>query len=540
MPDGQNIAAEQAVRVGRVVSVSGSTARGMLDASSNDSANTTVRIGGLLKIATPRSVLFGVVSTLGVDDPMLDRGHGEKQFVEIELLGEAVGARIDSTKLSFQRGVSDYPTLGAPIHLAVGTDLAQVYARPSETNVCVGALFQDDQVPAYLITDELLGKHFAVLGTTGVGKSCALALVLRAILAENPSGHIVLLDPHNEYSQAFADRAEMLSPEDLQLPYWLLNFEEVVQVLIGDRGADTVTQAAILKEAIVAAKIKFAGDGASVEHITVDTPVPYRLGDLMRILDEGMGQLDKPENSVPYLRLKARIESLKADRRYGFMFSGLVVRDNLADILARILRIPVDGKPLTVVDLSGVPSEIVDVVVSVLCRMIFDFAVWSAREHATPVLLVCEEAQRYVPSDESLGFAPTRRVISQIAKEGRKYGVALCLVSQRPSELSSSILSQCNTLFALRMSNDQDQDFVSRALPESAKGFLGALASLRTRDAIVVGEGVSVPMRLRFNELASQYQPRSSSAAFSEAWRSDEEPRALIADTIARWRLQQR
>ncbi len=540
MPDGQNITVEQAARVGRVVSVSGSTARGILSAGPGAPTGTAVRIGGLLKIETAKSVLFGVVSALGVDDPDIESTDGEKQFVEIELLGEAVGARINSTALGFQRGVSDYPTLGAPIFMASHADLSQVYARPAVTNVCVGALFQNDQVPAYLITDELLGKHFAVLGTTGVGKSCALALILRAILAENPSGHIVLLDPHNEYAQAFADRAETLSPEDLQLPYWLLNFEEVIQVVIGDRGADTVTQAAILKEAIVAAKIKFAGDGAAVEHITVDTPVPYRLGDLLRILDEGMGQLEKPENSVPYLRLKARIESLKADRRYGFMFSGLVVRDNLADILARILRIPVSGKPLTVVDLSGVPSEIVDVVVSVLCRMIFDFAVWSARELSTPVLLVCEEAQRYVPSDESLGFAPTRRVISQIAKEGRKYGVALCLVSQRPSELSGSILSQCNTLFALRMSNDQDQDFVSRALPESARGFLGALASLRTRDAVVVGEGVSVPMRLRFNELAEQYRPQSASAAFSTAWRDDREPRSLIADTVARWRLQQR
>ena len=537
MPDGQNIAAEQAVQVGRVVAVSGSTARGILAGASGAHG---VRIGGLLKIETPKSLLFGVVSALDVHEPAVEAADGERQFVEIELLGEAVGARAASARFGFERGVSDYPALGAAIYAASRSDLAQVYARPAVTNVCVGALFQDDQVPAYLMTDELLGKHFAVLGTTGVGKSCALALILRAILAQNPSGHIVLLDPHNEYAQAFADRAEALSPEDLQLPYWLLDFEEAVQVMIGDRGAGTVAQASILKEAIVAAKGKFAGDQAAVEHITVDTPVPYRLGDLLRLLDEGMGQLDKPENSVPYLRLKARIESLKADRRYGFMFGGLVVRDNLADILSRVLRIPVDGKPLTIVDLSGVPSEIVDVVVSVLCRMIFDFAVWSARAQATPVLLVCEEAQRYVPSDESLGFAPTRRVISQIAKEGRKYGVSLGLVSQRPSELSSSILSQCSTLLALRMSNDQDQDFVSRVLPESAKGFLGTLASLRTRDAVVVGEGVSVPMRLRFNELAEQYRPRSGSAVFSAAWRDDQEQRSLIADTVARWRLQQR
>ena len=253
-----------------------------------------------------------------------------------------------------------------------------------------------------------------------------------------------------------------------------------------------------------------------------------------------MGLLDKPESAIPYLRLKARIDELRSDRRYAFMFSGTAVRDDLADIMSRILRIPVAGKPLTIMDLSGLPSEIVDVVVSVLCRAIFDFAVWSEHDQATPVLLVCEEAQRYVPQDDRLGFGPTRRIISQIAKEGRKYGVSLCLVSQRPSELATSILSQCNTLFALRMTNEQDQDYVSKALPESAKGFVGSLASLRTRDAVVVGEGVTVPMRLRFGELPEAHRPSSGTAPFSHAWQQDTERPDSVETTINRWRRQQR
>src|SRR3546814_2131134 len=162
----------------------------------------------------------------------------------------------------------------------------------------------------------------------------------------------------------------------------------------------------------------------------------------------------------------------------------------MPDILARIIRVPVEGKPLTIFDLSGVPSEIVDDVVSLLCRTLFDFAIWSERDAAVPVLLICEEAHRYIPNESGHGFEPTRRIISRIAKEGRKYGLSLGLVSQRPSELSETILSQCSTLFALRMGNQKDQDFVRRALPESAEGMLGSLPALRNQQAAVVGEGV--------------------------------------------------
>ena len=530
----------RALRIGRVVAVSGSAVRGVLSDGPAESNDLTVRIGALLRIETSNALVFGIVSALNADEPPIFRADRERRLVDIELLGEAMGGRQNSVEIQFQRGVSSYPALGADIYTATRNDLARIYARPAATNICVGSLFQDDQIPAYLITDDLLGKHFAVLGTTGVGKSCAVALILRAILDKHPYGHIVLLDPHNEYAKSFGDRAETLNPESLHIPYWLLNGEEAVQVIVGTHDADAVTQASILKNAIVDAKTKFAGAESDSDHLTVDTPVPYRLGDLVRTLDSKMGLLDKPESAVPYLRLKARIDELRSDRRYAFMFSGTAVRDDLADIMSRILRIPVAGKPLTIMDLSGVPSEIVDVVVSVLCRAIFDFAVWSEHDQATPVLVVCEEAQRYVPQDDRLGFGPTRRIISQIAKEGRKYGVSLCLVSQRPSELATSILSQCNTLFALRMTNEQDQDYVSKALPESAKGFVGSLASLRTRDAVVVGEGVTVPMRLRFGELPEAHRPSSGTAPFSHAWQQDTERPDSVETTINRWRRQQR
>jgi DNA helicase HerA-like ATPase len=170
--------------------------------------------------------------------------------------------------------------------------------------------------------------------------------------------------------------------------------------------------------------------------------------------------------------------------------------------------------------------------------MIFDFALWSARDKAQPMLLVCEEAHRYIPSDERVGFSATKIALARIAKEGRKYGVSLCLVSQRPSELSTSVLSQCGTIFALRMGNEQDQSYVGRALPENAQSLLGVLPALRQQEAIVVGEGVTVPMRVRFAELPEAQRPRRSSAAFSQLWQDDTAKLDFVEDTVRRWRQQ--
>src|SRR4029077_12805896 len=193
----------------------------------------------------------------------------------------------------------------------------------------------------------------------------------------------------------------------------------------------------ILKDAITRARRRFATDDFGAVSVTVDTPVPFKASDLLRFLDEAMGRLDNPDSSAPYLRLGTRLESLRHDRRFAFMFSDwLVTRDTLAQIVGRLLRIPVNEKPLTIVDLSGVPTEIADVVVSMLCRLTFDFALWSEREQMPPVLLVCEEAHRYVPASPDLGFAAAGRAITRLARDGRKYGISLALITQLPSELS--------------------------------------------------------------------------------------------------------
>ena len=438
----------------------------------------------------------------------------------------------------FQRGVSTFPSLGDEVFATQKSDLSLVYARPEAATVQIGTIHQDSKLPAYILTDDLLGRHFAVLGTTGSGKSCAVALILRAILQRHNNAHIVLLDPHNEYWRTFGDAAEVLSPSNLQLPYWLLNFEEIVEVVLGSESRDVSASTAILHEAIAAAKKQFHKSEDDEISITVDTPLPYRLTDLIQNIDDEMGKLDKPEDTAPYHKVKNRINALRSDKRFSFMFGGLSVRDNMSDILSRILRIPVDGKPVTIMDLSGVPSEILNVVVSVLCRITFDFGLWS--ERAVPILLVCEEAHRYAPQSPDAGFEPTKRALSRIAKEGRKYGVSLCVISQRPSELATGMLSQCNTIFAMRLSNQKDQDFVRAAMSDNAIGIIDFLPSLHNGEAIAVGEGVPVPVRVSFEELPEEHRPLSGTATFSSAWQEESQDKGFLDEVISRWRRQRR
>ncbi|MFO1154486.1 MAG: DUF87 domain-containing protein [Rhodospirillales bacterium] len=532
-----DMGAEVMVGIGEVIAVSGSKVTGrLLEIGPGRHANA-VEFGGLVKIHTTDSQVFGVVAGF-----WMEAGQGERPspMMVIELLGEIPYSTDAIHGGRFQRGVCRYPRLGDPIEETTQDDLALIYARPTASNVRFGTIRQAGGLPAFLITDSLLGKHFAVLGTTGAGKSCAVALILRSILGRHPNGHVIILDPHNEYGSAFPDLAELINPTNLRLPYWMMNADELVALFVAQDGPERDAEVDILKRAVTEARRAFAGPETDPASITVDTPVPFRLGDLARTLSNGMGRLTKAESSLPYLRLQGRLETLSNDARFGFLFEGLLVKDTMADVLARILRVPVEGRPATILDLSGVPSEIVDAVVSLICRMAFDFVVWSAEPQAVPVLLVCEEAHRYVPEDERNSFALARRGIARIAKEGRKYGLSLCLVSQRPSELSATILSQCNTIFALRLSNDRDQDFVKKAMPEGAGGLLAALPALHNREAIVVGEGVSVPMRITFDDLDQECRPRSGNASFAEAWEYDSFDRSFLEETIDRWRRQDR
>src|SRR5262249_20635606 len=260
---------------------------------------------------------------------------------------------------------------------------------------------------------------------------------------------------------------------------------------------------------------------------------PYRLQDMLAMIGERMGKLENRASRMTYHKLISRIEMVSNDSRYGFLFENANVGgDTMAESISQLFRMPANGKPMTVMQLAGLPAEVVDAIVSVLCRMAFDFGLWS--DGASPLLVVCEEAHRYAAADRTIGFGPTRRAISRIAKEGRKYGVFLGLVTQRPAELDPTIISQCSTLFAMRMSNERDQSLLRSAVSDAAADLLAFVPSLGTREALAFGVGVPLPTRLTFAELPPSHLPKSEAFAH-EGLSARSHDLNFITSVIERW-----
>ncbi len=316
-----------------------------------------------------------------------------------------------------------------------------------------------------------------------------------------------------------------------------MNFEEHCEVFLTTQGNERQLDADILAKCLLAARAKSrASEG--IAKLTVDSPIPYLLSDLTNIIQAEMGKLDKAGENAPYMRLKTKIDEIKADPRYTFMFSGMMVADTMAEFLGRIFRLPGDGKPISIIDVSGVPSDITSVVVAVLSRMVFDYAIWSRNEPQRPILLVCEEAHRYVPAERDAHKSSVGKILGRIAKEGRKYGISLGLITQRPSDLAEGVLSQCGTIIAMRLNNDRDQAFVKAAMPEGARGFLDTIPALRNRECIICGEGVSIPIRVAMDDLEEFKRPASSDPLFSELWQQTGGEEEIVSRVVKRWRSQ--
>jgi hypothetical protein len=308
-------------------------------------------------------------------------------------------------------------------------------------------------------------------------------------------------------------------------------------VFLTSTGNAKQEDADILAKCLLAARVKNRL-AESMGKITVDSPIPYLLSDLANEIQNEMGKLDKATNTAPYMRIKTKLDELKADPRYQFMFSGMLVGDTMADFLAKIFRMPSAGKPISIIDVSGVPSDITSTVVAVLSRMTFDFAIWGREEKTRPILLVCEEAHRYVPNEKNADGSSVGRILSRIAKEGRKYGISLGLITQRPSDLAEGVLSQCGTIISMRLNNDRDQAFVKAAMPEGARGFLDSIPALRNRECIMCGEGVAIPMRVSFDNLEEMKRPASEDPSFTELWRISGGEEETVFRTVQRWRSQ--
>jgi DNA helicase HerA-like ATPase len=530
-------------KIGTIGWVSGSHAVINLQASRYiQSSPRLAKIGQLLGVLASDSVVIGTISEIG-DRPASAPADCDG-FARLELVGEITMS--PAGRPVFCRGVSEYPSRGDSALVLSEQELQLIYRGSDRYGADIGEVHQDGRLKAYVDIDELVSKHFAILGTTGVGKSSGVAIILREIIATRPNLRVFLVDPHNEYGRCFGDKAQIVTPSNLRLPFWLFNFEEIVDVFFGGRpGVDDEVE--ILANLIPQAKAGYLLYGTTNDRqimkrkdprnsgFTADTPVPYRIDDLIGLIDEQMGKLENRASHSTYSRLMSRIQTLRNNPRYGFIFENANIGgDIMGDILSALFRLPADGKPMTIMQLAGFPAEVVDAVVSVLCRMAFDFGLWS--DGAAPLLFMCEEAHRYAPAQRTLGFGPTRRALSRIAKEGRKYGVYLGLVTQRAAEIDPTIISQCNTLFVMRMSNDRDQALVRSAVSDAAASLLSFLPSLGTREVFACGSGIALPTRLRFKELPADLRPCSEAAGTISGELGGGFNRDVIASVVERWR----
>ncbi|WP_309086049.1 helicase HerA domain-containing protein [Chelativorans sp.] len=465
-------------------------------------------VGKLISINLGSTRTVGLVYSIERPQRRWDGEGSNPLMIFVELIGEV---RDQGSLPVFDRGITEYPHIGAIAHRIRAHDLRAIYDLGGRRSVGIGHLSQDGSIEACMAVDDVLNRHFAVVGTTGVGKSTAVSLLLRKALGSRPDLRVLILDPHNEFASSLPEYAVRINTDSLELPFWLFRLEELLEVLY--RGREPVhEEVEILRELITSAKHIYRSPGNGLLRrgldagsVTADTPVPYRMADVIRGIDDRMGQLDAKNDRAHCRQLRARIEAAVADPRYRFMFSSHLIEDSIHETIGRVFRIPSEGKPVTCFEMAGLPSEVVNSVCSVLARLAFDLTLWS--EGKLNLLVLCEEAHRYMPADPRLGFAPTRHALARIAKEGRKYGCYLGVVTQRPGDLDPTVLSQCSTVFAMRLANEQDQAIIRSAIADSSASMLSFLSAMGQREAIAFGDGVATTMRMKFEQLPDHLLP---------------------------------
>lgn len=549
------------LKIATIMEVDGTRVKAELDRSIDELTrvhNANVypigQYGSILKVYFGEKILFMFVSRLRLRSDIEDeRGnhipmHDDSRVLEADLFGEGVWESTGSGQhvLKFERGVSIYPLPKQAVYLTTNEELRGIYEKGGSDTIPIGTYVGSGSVRCVANINDLFGKHSVILGSTGSGKSAATSALIHAVnnyrpLAESPwHPHIIILDPHNEYSTAFPTAKRLVSDEGtLNLPFWLLNLQELLDLFVGKTEFQATSQTNILKGAILESRRAGAKKiGIDTDKITVDSPVPFSLETLVQEITKTMPtQASKQDKHQSILN---KIDALKRDVRLDFLMSEWESEsDEMTAIVSQFVN---NTEPLRVVDLSGIPSDVAGIVASVIARLLFMYKLWQTTEQRAtdPVLLVCEEAHRYVPNRGEAEYASAQDAIRRIAKEGRKYGLGLLLVSQRPSEIEATVLSQCNTWLVLRLTNADDQAHVLRFLPDSLHSLAKVLPGLRRREAIFIGQAAPVPARILLDKLDDSKLPRSQDISFVTGWSSYNSDPAKISSVVERWRFQVR
>ncbi len=558
------------------------------------------QIGAFLRIPLGYTQLYGVCTQVGADAAPQRSDPTEIEIVNsvdspelsgyrwltLALFGEAVGGEFD-------RGVGMYPTVGDLVHLVTPRDLRAIYRDQSPGNaISVGRIAGAAGLPARLEVSALVSRHSCIVGSTGAGKSNLVAIILDALTGEEfPSARLLVVDPHGEYASAMGTKARVITtgpamatdPRRLRVPYWALPFDELIDMTMGKMQDSNLEH---LRERIRDMKADAARlmvDPPPDGTVTADSPVPFSMKKLWfeledreratytvsngqdnsnisdRVEEGDAEQLVSPKyppasstNSAPYPNrsrwgIRRQLDLLRSrmrDSRYAFMFADNddlhpnldgVVKKDLSKVLAEWIGGP---EPVTVLDVSGLPPEVMSTVVGTMLEIVYGALFWAMElpvgGRLQPLLIVLDEAHRFLPVGKD---SVTHRAVSRIAKEGRKYGVGLMVVTQRPSDVDGSVLSQCGTMLALRVSNPSDRSAVASSIPDDLGGLTELLPSLRTGEALVLGDALQVPSRIRVHK--ARRKPIGEDPTLPEAWQRTPRPDVIHYEQAVRnWRAQ--
>ncbi len=519
------------------------------------------RVGQLVTLALPGAVeewLIGIIDKV-IKTPVLDEQvitedsetdntapvprESVLNTVQLTLVG-TVGLTTED-KPRFSRSLVQVPEIDGACHILRDAQLQTFMSLLSaegktDHSLEIGCYTIDENAKAYLDGNKLFQRHASLLGSTGSGKSWAVASVLEQA-AKLPSANLIVFDLHGEYRElSYARHLRIPGPEELGktdgsllfLPYWLLNAEELQAMFIDRSEFSAHNQVMAFQDTVVNEKKKTLETLKKTEVLnafTLDSPIPFKISNVLKELERlntemvpGSGGKEKQGPFYgQFSRLLVRLNSKVSDKRYGFLFQAPESEhhyDAMAGMVKRLMDYSADKAQIKVIDFSEVPADILPVIVGLVARIIYQVQFWTDRSKRRPMALVCDEAHLYLPKKDGKNPVEQRAIenFEKIAKEGRKYGVALLIISQRPSDVSSTILSQCNNVIALRLTNGDDQATVKRLMPESLEGLMDTLPILDIGEALVVGDAVLLPSRIRIHPPGEK--PLSATVDFWDEW----------------------
>lgn len=532
------------------------------------------QIGTFVKMPMGNICIYGIVSAVS-NRPMKDE-DGEpisngSRFLSVQLIGEKIG------DAAFEKGIGTYPTINDEVHLVVEADLFEIYGEKDEGSIEIGKHSSSENLGVYVDAHNLVLRHCGILGSTGSGKSNTTVSILKSILNGYKGSRVVLVDPHGEYASAFPDAKvfKIGDPQSpLHIPFWLMSFDELAFFLVGadSQRDDQRPEFRMFRELVTSVKKKncsLKAGNVNPDLVTADSPIPFSIreiwydmnwflnatfneaikdqqtnsqgkhfetqaGDAEKLIPAKFTAYD-PGNKAPfkskhtdYYAYEKKLISRLKDSRFDFLFHPTDYKDansakDLHDLLSEWIG---NDRKLTILDLSGIPFEVLDITIGLITRFIYDSMFWGRNETYTgkqrPLLLAYEEAHTYLGKNDKSNYS--KEAVERVFKEGRKFGVGALVISQRPSELSETILAQIGTFIALRLTNSGDQSIVKSAAPDNLSSLMDLLPSLRIGEAVIAGEAIKIPSRVRLK--LNKPRPTSDDPKLVEQWSKEHLPNA--------------